>query len=64
MIYETNCLILTAEHRDKIIDVLGDRYWNDTENIYCAPISRLTDAELEKLGVTNRRAQYLVAEMA
>jgi len=64
MIYETNCVILTGEERIKIYNVLGERYWNDSENIYCAPISQLTDDELKKLGIKNRRAQYLVAEMA
>ena len=59
----TNCFTATEiTEKDLIIEVLGERYWNDAENIYCVPIKELTDDVVKQLGI-NRKAQYLVAEM-
>jgi len=65
--FETNCLVLKGkESSDLIFEIFGERYWNDTENIFCAPTSELEDSEIEKLekaGVKHvKAAQFLICE--
>jgi hypothetical protein len=52
MIYLKNAVVFAgALDFEKVASVLGDNWWNDSENIYCAPTSCLTESELKGLGV-------------
>ena len=69
MIYETNCLIFLENDIWMLKSVLGERFWNDTENIRCVPTRCVTDEEcleFDKLAgrpLNIRKAQFLIAEM-
>jgi hypothetical protein len=68
MTYETNCLVIQSKPA-WIVEILGEQYWNDTEDIRCIPIRLLEYNELkaiaEKLAFTMdsiQKFQYIILE--
>lgn len=70
MIKKELCFIVTKNDRKNVFPVLGERFWNDSENIVCAPITELTDQELFKILGDDinlkdaRGAMFLIADMS
>lgn len=66
--YETNCIVLppSRESSDLIFEIFGDEFWNDTENIFCAPVKEINEVQIEKLkkaGIVNiEKAQFLICD--
>ena len=60
-----NCLVVDAEI---LKAVFGEIYWNDSENIICVPLRRVSPKEQRKLarqGLTKAKIKdidYLIAE--
>ncbi len=69
MTFETNCLVIASHCNDWIVQILGERFWNDHEDIRCIPQIKLKLNELkaiaEKLAFTVEYLQtfeYIIIE--
>jgi len=69
MIKKSLCFIVDKNDRKNVFPTLGERFWNDSENIVCAPIAELTDKELfsilgDDINLKDARgAMFLIADM-
>ena len=51
-------LVADSKDIDKFHSIFGEKWWNDTEDIYCIPVRFITKDQQEKLGIPNLDWHY------